>query len=84
MKELTIEGKKWLDAVQNVLDECPSERIIFYTTGKCYLYLYHLTMKDDIDTLLDNRFSSANDMYTAVQKTKAEFDEILTFSVQIF
>jgi hypothetical protein len=49
--ELTKEEKSWLRKVQNLLDECPSDRIGFFTTGDKDVSVYDCSRKQEIDEL---------------------------------
>ncbi|EMH9510352.1 hypothetical protein ACPS97_003714 [Providencia rettgeri] len=41
MAKLTKKELAWIEKVQKVLDECPSERIGFYALGENELHLYN-------------------------------------------
>lgn len=48
---MTSEEKKWVKRLQKVLNECPSDRIGFYTIGDPTVSLYDTNANDEIDRL---------------------------------
>ena len=53
MAELNNAEKKWLLRVQKALDDCPSDRIGFYTIGDAGVQLYDLNRVDGADDQRD-------------------------------
>ena len=53
MSALTPEEAKWLKRLQKVLNECPSDRIGFYTTGDPCLAVYDRTKEQQINEAHD-------------------------------
>lgn len=76
MATLTRAEKKWLDQLQNVLDACPSDRLGFYTTGDCALYLWNREASEAV-------YSRDEDFHDAVKHSRADFQEYLDFPAQI-
>ncbi|EGR4074161.1 hypothetical protein DDO73_13970 [Vibrio cholerae] len=77
MPKLTAAEKKWLKKVQAVLDECPSDRIAFYTIGDHDLHAYDVDKYDEISAYQDRKWNA--DFCTAVDACDASFDEKLLF-----
>lgn len=50
---LTPEETKWLKKLQKLLNECPSERLGFYTVGDADLTVYDNTNESNFDTGID-------------------------------
>ena len=50
---LTPQEKRWVKRLQKVLNECPTSRIGFYTTGDCCLFLYDIGAVEDEGALRD-------------------------------
>ncbi|MDX8000805.1 hypothetical protein FE394_16830 [Xenorhabdus sp. Reich] len=76
MSKLTAAEKKWLDKLQKVLNECPSDRLGFYTIGDSYVTVFDLTKGDEINKL---QFSAGLDFSPACEKLNAHFDYELIF-----
>ena len=52
---LTKTERAWLDKLQNVLNECPSSRLGFYTIGDADLTIYDRKKESKIEDLQDRR-----------------------------
>lgn len=76
MSKLTSAERKWLGDVQAVLNDCPSDRIGFFTTGDRTIYTWDL---DKTDAVNDHRC----DFHQAVRRERASFSVFLTFSAQV-
>ncbi|GGA99950.1 hypothetical protein GCM10011491_30250 [Brucella endophytica] len=50
---LTKEEKAWVKKLQKVLDECPSERLGFFTIGDPDVSIYDKTNEVDFDATVD-------------------------------
>lgn len=53
MTKLTKAEKDWIAKVQAVLDECPSERLGFYTIGDANVTVYDRSKDSKIYDILD-------------------------------
>ena len=53
MSKLTKEEIKWVEKAQEILNECPSKRIGFFTIGDSDLTLYDNTKMDEIMSYFD-------------------------------
>ena len=63
-----LKKKKWFKKVQAVLDDCPSDRIAFYTIGDTDIVAYDHTKYDEIAKIQDSGiidFGSAVEMADA-------------------
>ena len=76
MTKLTRLEKQWLDALNKLLAECPSDRLGFYTTGDAMVYVYNRQQEDAINALMDE--NKASDFCLAVNDRKAGLG-IITF-----
>lgn len=61
--------KNWLDKVQNVLNECPTERLGFFTIGDSVVYVYDLSKNEEIQQFMDKHPNT--EFCTAVDKLNA-------------
>ena len=77
MSKLTAKEKKWFKKVQAVLDDCPSDRIAFYSIGDANIVAYDHTKYDEIAKIQD---SGLIDFCNAVERADACLDEDLTFN----
>ncbi|HFG2243858.1 TPA: hypothetical protein ACGF9S_001274 [Vibrio cholerae] len=75
--KLTSEEKKWFKKVQAVLDECPSERIAFYTIGDRDLQAYDVKKYNQISDY--QNATRSGDFCRAVEACGAGFNECLMF-----
>jgi hypothetical protein len=64
---MTADEKRWMDKLQAVLNECPSKRLEFYTTGDLDVSVFGGTKP--IDTSLD--------MPQAIEKAKSRLGRII-------
>ncbi|MCX8795875.1 hypothetical protein [Vibrio parahaemolyticus] len=78
MPKLTAAEKKWLKKVQAVLNECPSDRIAFYTIGDRDIQAFNFDQYDEITDYQNNRSNA--DFCVAVDSCDASFGEKLTFN----
>lgn len=79
MATLTKKEIAWLNDLQAVLDRCPSpEKIGFYSTGDCGLYLYNLSKRDEVFTCLAKNRGSG-EFCGAVYEVNADIPHTLTF-----
>ncbi|MDE9544184.1 hypothetical protein [Xenorhabdus bovienii] len=76
MSKLTAAEQKWLDKVQKILNECPSDRLGFYTIGDKFLHIYDLTKFDEI-----NKMEMSTGWYwpAVIDRLNAGFDYYLQF-----
>lgn len=77
MAKLTKAEMAWLNKVQAVLDECPSDRIGFYTIGDASVEVYDRSKEREIDETMWGARSM--DFGAAVLKMKAAFEYQLDF-----
>ncbi len=79
MAKLTKKEQAWVDELQAVLDRCPSpEKIGFYTTGDCGVYLYDLRQRDEVYACLDKNRGSG-EWCGAVYEVNADIPHTITF-----
>lgn len=69
---LTKKEATWLSRLQDVLDECPSTRLGFYTVGDPILTVYDKRKEERVNALIDE----GRDFCTAVQELDAELDTL--------
>lgn len=72
MQLLTKPEAKWVKKLQKVLDECPSDRIGFYTIGDPVICLYSREFQDLIEEERD-------DLVRILRLNGWGFDEVLNF-----
>lgn len=77
MSKLTKAEMAWLNKVQAVLDECPSDRLGFYTIGDAQVTVYDRSKDKKVYDLLDS--SDRIDFCTAVEKVSAGTGMTLDF-----
>lgn len=51
---LTSEEKKWLKKLQNVLNECPSNRMEAYTIGDAFITIFDVSAYNSEEAKRDN------------------------------
>lgn len=67
---LTPEEKKWLKKLQNVLNECPSNRMGSYTIGDNNITIYDISANDSEEA--ENLARDNNDWCDVVAATDTE------------
>jgi hypothetical protein len=72
--KLTKEEKSWLRKVQNLLNQCPSERLGFYTLGDPCLFVYDRSKDAEISKHNDS--TQAGDFGHGVEEFDASFDTL--------
>lgn len=82
MAKLTKKELAWIEKVQKVLDECPSERIGFYTVGDPMVFLYDRRKEHDIWKFM-NTGRNRDDFGPAAIKLGADFGYYLTFPAPV-
>ncbi|AWK42638.1 hypothetical protein [Photorhabdus laumondii] len=80
MSKLNSEEKIWLNKLQKILDECPSERLGFYTIGDNDLSVYDLTKTKEINEL---HHKTNRDYPACIEESGAEFNYYLTFPAKV-
>lgn len=80
MVKLTAEERKWLKKVQKALNECPSDRIGFFTIGDPQVVIYDRSKEKEIDAIMD---SSNSDWCGCVREAGADLDEVLYFPAHV-
>ncbi|WP_275076982.1 hypothetical protein [Providencia rettgeri] len=78
MAKLTKKELAWIEKVQKVLNECPSERLGAYTIGDTALWLYDLRKEPAITNLM-NECCNNDDFCQAAEKLGANFNYYLRF-----
>ncbi|MEY0432134.1 hypothetical protein AB7V88_20345 [Providencia rettgeri] len=82
MAKLTKKELAWIEKVQKVLDECPSERLGFYTIGDTDVQLYD-RRKEPAITELMNTACYNDDFCMAAEKLDANFHHHLLFPAPV-
>ncbi|MBG2816907.1 hypothetical protein I4578_11340 [Proteus mirabilis] len=82
MEKLTKKELAWIEKVQKVLDECPSERLGFYTIGDNDVQLYDRRKEPAITDLM-NEGCNNDDFCQAAEKLNANFHCHLTFPAPV-
>ena len=77
MSELSKKEKAWIKKVQKALNECPSERIGFYTIGDNDIYAFDVTKMDEINEVIDKERCA--DFGITAKRLCAAFNESLFF-----
>ena len=77
MSKLTSKEKQWVKKVQAALNECPSDRIAFYTIGDRNIKAYN---QDKYADILDHQDTTNCDFGEAVKLCNANFNEELFFT----
>ncbi|WP_028113428.1 hypothetical protein [Ferrimonas kyonanensis] len=80
MPKLTKAEAAWLKKVQKVLNECPSQRLGFFTIGDDSLMLYDKGREGEINQWMDRH---PQDFPVAVEQLDADFGESLTFPTDV-
>ncbi len=77
---LTDIERKWLNKLQKVLNECPSDRLGFYTIGDPMVTVYDRTKEAAI---INRQDKSCDDFGAAVTHCGADLNAYLTFPAQV-
>lgn len=77
MQFMTKEEKAWIRKLQKLLDNPPSDRLGFFTTGDSAISIYDKTKDDEITAIHSDDFSG--EFCNAVERADADFIEKLTF-----
>ncbi|EAZ97242.1 hypothetical protein [Marinobacter sp. ELB17] len=75
IKPLTKTERDWLRKLQNVLNECPSDRLGAYTVGDADLHIYDSRFESEINEILEN---GKGDFCLAVSDLGAELGFLTT------
>ncbi|HFU2857276.1 TPA: hypothetical protein ACGQ50_000816 [Enterobacter cloacae] len=78
--KLTKAEKAWVKQLQEHLDNCPSDRIAFATSGDCDLTLFDVTRYDEV---LQRVERDHDEFRAGAVKCGAAFEEQLTFPNQV-
>ncbi|MBV2144195.1 hypothetical protein KUG47_11895 [Falsochrobactrum sp. TDYN1] len=70
---LTNAESKWLKKLQKVLNECPSDRLGFYTIGDEGVFIYDKSFDAEINEFMN----AGKDFCIAVYELDADLDHIL-------
>ncbi|EMY0637133.1 hypothetical protein AAIC24_002913 [Providencia rettgeri] len=82
MAKLTKKELAWIGKVQKVLDECPSERIGFYTIGDADVQLYDRSKEPEITERM-NTGCNKEDFCMAAEELDANFHYHLLFPAPV-
>jgi len=74
MAELTKKESAWLDKFQTLLDNCPSERLGFFTIGYSNVIVYDNSMDNELD---DMQSSGYGDFCSCVKSIDAQLGELV-------
>jgi hypothetical protein len=77
-KSLTKAEKDWLKKLQNVMDECPSNRLAAYTIGDRELNFYDSRFDDQITYLQNSNRGVARDFGPCCEQLGVYFCAIRT------
>lgn len=75
-KALTPEERKWLASLQSLLDQCPSERLGFYTIGDNDVTLFDVKVRDKWHQA---QGCPSTDIHEEISHSGADLDAALTF-----
>ncbi|MEX6370721.1 hypothetical protein AB6F62_22325 [Providencia huaxiensis] len=78
MTKLTKKELAWANKLQKVIDECPSERIGFYTFGENMLHLYNKDNKEAMSDYKERGLPSRQlGFIETVCNSDADFDHFI-------
>lgn len=77
MSKLTKAEQAWLEKLQTVLNECPSNRLGFYTIGDNNLSVFDKRKESKINDAMDAGMSGCSDFGPAVDKFNAYLGELI-------
>ncbi len=80
MAKLTKKELAWIEKVQKVLDECPSERLGFYTIGDRDIFLYDRSKGHEVTEWMNR---NKGDFCFATKATDAYFFTSIDFPAQV-
>jgi hypothetical protein len=74
LSKLTKEEKAWVQKVQRLLSNPPSDRLGFYTTGDNNVTIYNKDLESEIDALYDK---GGREFCSSVDDADAELGELI-------
>lgn len=80
MSKLTKKELAWIKKVQKVLDECPSERLGFYTIGDRDVFLYDLSKENEVSEWMNK---NKGDFCWATKALDADFFTSIDFPAPV-
>ncbi|MGK4231197.1 hypothetical protein ACK2MR_08620 [Providencia hangzhouensis] len=80
MAKLTKKEIAWIEKVQKVLDECPSERIGFYTIGDRNVFLYDRSKESEVCEWMNR---NKGDFCIATNALKVDFRTSIDFPAPV-
>ena len=80
MEKLTKKELAWIAKVQNVLDECPSKRLGFYTTGDPMVWIYDRSREHEVWEWMDK---NNRDFCFAAKAIDADFCTSIDFPAPV-
>lgn len=80
MAKLTKKELAWIEKVQKVLDECPSERLGFYTIGDRDVFLYDRSKEHEVTEWMDR---NQGDFCFATKAMDADFFTSINFPAPV-
>lgn len=75
MTKLTKRESEWIARVQEVLDDCPNNRLGFYTVGDNDIVIYDHNKEDKINEIMDN--NDRTDFGSAVDSCNARLGDLI-------
>ncbi|MBG5926100.1 hypothetical protein [Providencia rettgeri] len=80
MAKLTKKELAWIEKVQRVLDECPSERLGFYTTGDPMVWIYDRSKEPEVSEWMNK---NKGDFCLATKAMDADFFTYIDFPAPV-
>ncbi|KTI36927.1 hypothetical protein [Enterobacter roggenkampii] len=80
MATLTKQEKVWVKKLNKLLDECPSKRLAFATTGDSDVSIFNQTQ---YGAICDEQEKNGGEFISAAARIGALFDEVLSFPNQV-
>ncbi|EMT6575467.1 hypothetical protein WMR74_001482 [Providencia rettgeri] len=80
MAKLTKKELAWVEKVQKVLDECPSQRLGFYTIGDRDVFLYDRSKEHEVSEWRDK---NKKDFCFATKAVDADFLTSIDFPAPV-
>lgn len=77
MSKLTKAEKEWIEKVQAVLNECPSQRLGFFTIGDSNISVFDKRKEGKINDAMDAGISGCGDFGPSVDKFNAYLGELI-------
>lgn len=78
--KLTKKELAWIEKVQKVIDECPSKRLGFYTTGDQMVWLYDRSKENEVWEWMNR---NKGDFCIATNALKIDFHTSIDFPAPV-